>query len=192
MAHAYSLGNTSGAWNEALESLRSHRAGIAGFGVLMIVGGIAAAYYATAATIVSMTMLGVFLVVAAFLHIGQGIVSGNWSVFLIQVLVAALYLITGGLTLGQPLAVAEALTLMMAAFFMAAGFVRVVTAVVLQMPQWGSWVFSGVVTVILGIMVLNHWPASGLWVIGLFIGLDLVMNGAALVFLSSIIRRPAM
>ena len=189
MAHAYSQGTTSVNWSEALDSLRSHRGWIAGLGILMIIGGAAAAYYAVATTYLSINTLGILLIVAAFLHIGEGIASRHWSVFLIQSLVAVLYIITGALILGRPMLVAEALTLMMAAFFMANGLIKIVTAFVVQMPQWGSWVLNGVVTMILGIMVFNQWPASGLWVIGFFIGMDLMMNGAALVYLSSVIRR---
>jgi uncharacterized membrane protein HdeD (DUF308 family) len=36
----------------------------------------------------------------------------------------------------------------------------------------------------LGLLVLAQWPASGLWVIGLFIGIDLIFYGAAWIALA--------
>jgi uncharacterized membrane protein HdeD (DUF308 family) len=38
---------------------------------------------------------------------------------------------------------------------------------------------DGIITFVLGMLVLAQWPASGLWVIGLFIGIDLIFYGAA-------------
>jgi uncharacterized membrane protein HdeD (DUF308 family) len=38
---------------------------------------------------------------------------------------------------------------------------------------------DGIITFVLGMLVLVQWPASGLWVIGLFIGIDLIFYGAA-------------
>jgi uncharacterized membrane protein HdeD (DUF308 family) len=36
---------------------------------------------------------------------------------------------------------------------------------------------NGIVTVLLGIAIWQQWPASGLWVLGTFVGIDLIVNG---------------
>ena len=38
---------------------------------------------------------------------------------------------------------------------------------------------DGIIAIVLGLLVLAQWPTSGLWVIGLFIGIDLIFYGAA-------------
>jgi uncharacterized membrane protein HdeD (DUF308 family) len=43
---------------------------------------------------------------------------------------------------------------------------------------------DGLITFVLGVLVLAQWPASGLWVIGLFIGIDLIFYGAAWIALA--------
>jgi uncharacterized membrane protein HdeD (DUF308 family) len=43
---------------------------------------------------------------------------------------------------------------------------------------------DGIITIILGALVLAQWPASGLWVIGLFIGIDLIFYGLAWIALA--------
>jgi uncharacterized membrane protein HdeD (DUF308 family) len=37
---------------------------------------------------------------------------------------------------------------------------------------------------VLGLLILSAWPASGLWVIGLFIGIDLIFYGLAWIALA--------
>jgi len=51
------------------------------------------------------------------------------------------------------------------------------------LPGWGWQAADGVITSVLGVLVLAQWPASGLWVIGLFVGIDLVFYGFALIAL---------
>ena len=41
----------------------------------------------------------------------------------------------------------------------------------------------GAVTLALGISIWNKWPADALWVIGLFVGIDMLFNGWSLVML---------
>lgn len=56
------------------------------------------------------------------------------------------------------------------------------------MPGWGWQVLDGAVPVMLGILVLAQWPSSGLWVIGLFLGIDLIVYGPSLTALALKIR----
>ena len=62
----------------------------------------------------------------------------------------------------------------MAMFFLIGGLFQIVGSVALALPGWGWQVADGFITLVLGLLVLAEWPASGLWVIGLFIGIDLI------------------
>jgi uncharacterized membrane protein HdeD (DUF308 family) len=44
---------------------------------------------------------------------------------------------------------------------------------------------------LLGILVLAQWPVSGLWVIGLFVGIELVFYGVAWIALALDLRSMA-
>ena len=55
----------------------------------------------------------------------------------------------------------------------------------------GMVFFNGVVTFLLGAMIYANWPLSGLWVIGLFIGVDLILAGWSWVLLSLTARSKA-
>jgi uncharacterized membrane protein HdeD (DUF308 family) len=76
------------------------------------------------------------------------------------------------------------LTLIMAIYFMVIGILRIISALAMRFPSWGWVLFSGVITFILGIMIKSQWPATGLWVIGLFIGIDMIFSGWSYVMLS--------
>ena len=53
---------------------------------------------------------------------------------------------------------------------------------------WGWLLASGIVSVVLGWMIWAQWPASGLWVIGLLVGIQLLFTGWSLVMLALVAR----
>jgi uncharacterized membrane protein HdeD (DUF308 family) len=84
----------------------------------------------------------------------------------------------------NPVATAETLTLLIALLLMFGGIFRIVAALAVQFPHWGWLVLHGAVNLLLGIAIWRQWPWSGLWVIGLFVGIDLIFNGWSLVMLA--------
>src|SRR5262249_49756025 len=53
----------------------------------------------------------------------------------------------------------------------------IVAALSLRLPYWGWPVASGVLNLLLGILIWQQWPLSGLWVIGLFVGVGMIVAG---------------
>ena len=47
---------------------------------------------------------------------------------------------------------------------------------------------SGIITLLLGLMIWNEWPLSGVWVIGLFVGIDMFFYGGWFVSLALAVR----
>jgi len=78
--------------------------------------------------------------------------------------------------------------LLMGAFFLVAGLFELITPFVVSLPDWGWHALNGLITLLLGILVLAQWPVSGLWVIGLFVGISLIFNGAAWIALALDLR----
>ncbi len=54
---------------------------------------------------------------------------------------------------------------------------------------WGSILFSGIVTVLLGILLLAEWPISGAWALGTLVGMNLLFSGFAMISIGSAARR---
>lgn len=109
---------------------------------------------------------------------------GHWAGFFQHLLGAILFGVVGLMMVRRPVVTAEVLTIFMAVFFLVGGLFELVGAAAIGLPGWGWQVADGVITFALGLLVLAEWPASGLWVIGLFIGIDLIFYGAAWIALA--------
>src|SRR5262249_45264170 len=96
--------------------------------------------------------------------------------------------VLGALIVWRPLVTAEILTLLMGAFFLVAGLFQLITPFVVSLPDWGWHALNGVITLLLGILILVQWPVSGLWVIGLFVGIELIFYGGAWIVLALSLR----
>jgi uncharacterized membrane protein HdeD (DUF308 family) len=128
-------------------------------------------------TVVSMIFLGWILIFSGVLEIIHGIIRRQWKGFFINLLGGVLYAVAGFLILGHPRIAATKLSLLIAMVLMAAGIFRLVVAVTTAIQHRAWLVFNGVTSVMLSLSILNSWPASGLWVIGLFIGIDVIVDG---------------
>ncbi len=154
------------------------------FGIGVLVLGIAAVARAVTATVASMLFFGWLLVLASGIEIAQAVMVGHWAGFFLHLLAAVLFGITGLLMVTRPLISAEVATVFMAMFFLIGGLFQLVGAVAVVLPGWGWQAADGIITFVLGLLVLAQWPASGLWVIGLFIGIDLIFYGCAWIALA--------
>ena len=161
------------------------------FGIALMLLGAAAIFRSVAATVVSMLFFGWLLVIAAGIEIVQLIMVGKWAGQGLHVLAAVLFGVVGVLIVWRPVATAEILTLLMGAFFLVAGLFQLIEPFWIGLPGWGWHVFTGLITLVLGILVLAQWPVSGLWVIGLFVGIELIFYGAAWVALAWSFRNMA-
>ena len=158
------------------------------FGIGLVVLGVLAVARSVAATVVSMLFFGWLLVIAAGIEIVQAIMVGKWAGLYQHWLGAILFGVLGALIVWRPLVTAEILTLLMGAFFLVAGLFQLITPFVVSLPEWGWHVLNGIITLVLGILILAQWPVSGLWVIGLFIGIELIFYGVAWIALALDLR----
>ena len=158
------------------------------FGIALVLIGVLAIARAVAATVVSMLFFGWLLVIAAGIEIVQAIMVGKWVGLYHHWLGAILFGVLGALILWRPLVSAEIVTLLMGAFFLVAGLFQLITPIVVSLPEWGWHVLNGIITLVLGILILAQWPVSGLWVIGLFVGIELIFYGGAWIALALRLR----
>ena len=149
------------------------------FGIALVLLGALAIVRSVAATVVSMLFFGWLLLFAAGIEVVQAIMVGKWAGLFQHWLSAALFGVLGALIIWRPLVTAEILTLLIGAFFLVAGAFQLITPFVISLPEWGWHALNGLITFVLGILILAQWPVSGLWVIGLFLGIELVFYGAA-------------
>lgn len=103
------------------------------------------------------------------------------------------YLIGGIIILLRPDVGLISLTLLLAAMFLAGGVFRLAAAFALRTRSRALWLFAdAILTLLLGALIYLDWPGSSHWLIGTFVGVTLVFNGAAgLAFSLAVRGRPA-
>ena len=143
-------------------------------GVVCILGDVTATF----ATVLFFGWMLLFSGVVALIHAFR---TRTWSGFFLHLLSALLRGFTGYVLVRYPGAGAVSLTLVLAVFFVVGGMFRAVGAGMMQFPRWGWSVFSGLVSLGLGIMLLVQLPVSSVWFIGFAIGVDLIFDGASLI-----------
>jgi uncharacterized membrane protein HdeD (DUF308 family) len=170
-ASAHSLG-------EAIERLRGKWAAITAFGVLLVVLGFAALFFSLIATIATVTLNGVLFLIAGGAEIGIGMHSRGWGRFFLWVLGGLLYIAAGVLCIANPLLASVVLTLILGAGLIAAGLVRAYLATQLPEDQPRGLVFlAAFVTILLGLIIVTHWPLDSIFVLGTLLGVDLLFHG---------------
>jgi uncharacterized membrane protein HdeD (DUF308 family) len=147
------------------------------FGIALVALGAIAVARSVTATVVSMLFFGWLLILGCLVEIAQAVMVGHWAGFFVHLMAAVLFGVAGFVLVMRPVISAEVLTMVMALFFLVGGLFQLIGAGVVGMPGWGWQALDGVITIVLGVLVLMQWPASGLWVIGLFIGIDLIFYG---------------
>jgi len=172
----------------ALEELHRHWALFLSVGVALIALGIVATLTAGLSTIVAVDFFGWILVIA-----GAGVTlhafwAKRWSGFFLQLFSGLLYLVAGWMLATHGELSAIALTLVIAISFVVQGAFRIGAALSTRIDGWDGLLVSGIITLLLGLMIWNEWPLSGVWVIGLFVGIDMFFYGGWFVSLALAVR----
>lgn len=159
-------------------------------GILFVILGVIGLGHTVTVTVASVVFFGVLLLIGGAAQIVQVFFAHDGRSRLLSGAMALLYLVAGYWTITHPAAASAALTLMLGWLLVAIGVVRVAMALTLRGQAGWFWpVLSGILTIVLGAMVLAQWPASGLVIIGLFIAIDLLLNGWSLIVLALAARR---
>lgn len=155
---------------------------------LTFVGGLAIAY-PVAATVTTVELFGILLVLGGAVEVAGGLWAGRRNGFLLHILCGLLSAFLGIAILDRPLLGAAGYTLVLAVFFVASGLTRVVFALSRRFSGWGWVLLNGVIGVALGGAIWRELPEAALWVIGTFVGIDLVFNGLSWVMVAVAARR---
>jgi len=153
-------------------------------GALLIVLGAVASGMAVTTTIFSVVVLGWILLGAGVSLAVLSFITGKWSGFLLTLAAGVLSGIAGITMLRSPLSGAVAITLMVGTILVAVGIFRSVASIVMQFPSWGWSLFSGIVSLALGVLLLRDWQSASLWFLGFYVGIDLMIHGFSWIMFS--------
>ena len=179
----HSLGSSIG-------HLRARWGWFAALGLAFILAGaVAMGSRLVIATIASVLVTGIVMIVAGVAEIGIGMHMKSWGRLVLLSAAGALLVLAGIFCFANPPLAAGALTLLLGASLCATGLVRIYVAS--QMGADAPWriaILSGLVTFFLGVIIVAYWPINGPYVLGLFLAVDLVFYGVALLGLALQLR----
>src|ERR1700747_1261808 len=162
-----------------LAPLRAKWGWIVALGVVYAIAGFIALGSVVTATVASVFIVGIMMIIAGAAELINAFQIKSWGKFLIWALLGVLYIVAGFVTFENPLFAAVLLTLLLGASLVASGLVRVFLAFNMRREMPWIWVaFSAVITLLLGVLILARWPITSVYILGLFLGIDLVMAGA--------------
>jgi uncharacterized membrane protein HdeD (DUF308 family) len=162
---------------------------ILALGILFIVLGVACIAYDVTATFATVLVFGVMLFISGVAALFHAFVARNWTGSLLYLLSALLRGFTGYLLIRYPGAGAIAVTLVLASFFVVGGLFRIFGASMIKFPRYGWAVFSGCLSLLLGILLLFQLPVSSIWFIGFAIGVELIVEGISLIGFATAVHR---
>jgi len=151
-----------------------------GVGALLVLLGIVAIVAAFAVTLATVLLFGVLLLIAGVVQVVDALSSGRSQGFGIRLFAGILYAAVGGLIVVDPVKGAVGITVLLAAFFLVGGALKL--ALGLQ-AEFGWFVASGVLSLLLGLLIVFGLPEIGGWVIGLFLGIEFLFAGVSLISL---------
>lgn len=160
-----------------IDALRRNWAWFLFLGILLVILGTVAIALSYTTTLLSIFLIGVLLAAAGAAELVSSFWAKEWSGFLISLLGGLLYLVVGGIFLFKPIPAAAILTLLIGTLFLVSGIYKIVYSLWTRFQHWGWVFFSGLISTLLGVLILNDWPEASLWVIGLFVGIDLIVSG---------------
>lgn len=146
-------------------------------GVALVVLGCIALGSVVIASLATAIAIGALLLVGGVAETLGAFWCRGWSGFFLHLLSGVLSIVVGVLFLRAPADALLALTLLLSCLLMVNGIFKVIVALNYRFGAWGWPLASGVIDVALGVMIWQEWPASALWVIGLFVGISLVFRG---------------
>ncbi len=157
-------------------------------GIVTIVLGMLVIGVPLMGTLAAVWMLSVLLIAGGIGQLIGAFWARRWSGFFLALLTGILYLAVGILIVDQPLEAAASLTLLIASFLVVGGIFRIVASLTYRFEGWIWPLLNGVISLMLGIFIWRHWPADALWVIGLFVGIEMVLSGWTWVMLALAVR----
>jgi uncharacterized membrane protein HdeD (DUF308 family) len=148
-------------------------------GVVLILAGIFVLGDIALATLISTLFIGAMAIVAGAFEIIHAFWTKGWGGFVWQIVLGVLYVAFGIVLLNQPVSGALLLTYILGLMLMISGLVRAYLSVTHWHEAGWLMLLSGVFGILAGVVILTGFPMSGLWVLGLLLGIDLISHGAA-------------
>ena len=155
---------------------------------LLVLGIIAVVTPAVAGTAVVYVIGGVLLVSGAF-QLVQGLREKALSSKLLGIILGSITALCGGIVLAHPMLGLSTLAWVLAAFFVIEGIWKIIASFSFRSaPGWLAMLVSGILALVLAYLIFSDWPFSGIWAVGILVGVDLISTGVSMLALGMTLK----
>ncbi|HET6417497.1 MAG TPA: HdeD family acid-resistance protein [Polyangiales bacterium] len=165
---------------EMLGTIKRHAGVGTAVGILVVVAGILALLSPLVAGLAIAIAVGVLLIASGVSRLFLAFRMGSFGHGLLVFVLGALAIIIGGYMISRPGMALGTLTLVLAVYFAVDGVFQILWAFRLRpIKGWGWALFSGIVSLALGVMIWRQFPVSGVWAVGTLAGIQMVFGGSS-------------
>jgi len=151
---------------------------ILALGIVLVILGTIGLGMTAFLTLASVLYFGILLLVGGVAQIVHVFKARGWKSILLSLLIMVLYIVSGIVVIRNPVAASALLTLMFAGAIIGIGILRIVIG--FHLRGFGNWMWpivGGIIAILMGTVIIMGWPISGSWVIGLFVAIEMLLNG---------------
>jgi uncharacterized membrane protein HdeD (DUF308 family) len=172
-----------------MDTLQGHWGWFFGLGILLLFLGFIGLGMEIVLTIVSMYFFSALLLISGLSYFADAFKNKRWKGAVWHILIALLYLIGASIVFYDPLLASTLITAFLAWVLIIIGATRIAMSFSVRKTKGWGWIFfAGLISLILGVLILLKWPMSGLWVIGMFIAIDMIVSGWTYIFIALSLR----
>lgn len=147
-------------------------------GIALVIGGLILIAAPLATSIAVTILIAAVLFVGGLVQIYNAFKTQGSGSFLWNLITGLIAVIGGIVIYVNPLAGTFALTLVIAAIFIAQGISQILLALKLKPHEGWVWVLiAGLVSLAAGVMIWLELPSSAAWALGLLAGISILLNG---------------
>ena len=130
-------------------------------------------------TALTANLIGILLMFGCAFQLVKVFTITGWRSHLWYIIVAVAYGVAGYVFIAHPFKAAIAFTLFLGWAILIGGIFRTFLAFKLRHHKGAGWIlFSAAMSLILGGLIISQWPTTGLYILGLFLGIELIFAGA--------------
>jgi uncharacterized membrane protein HdeD (DUF308 family) len=162
-----------------------HWAWFVALGILLILAGAAAIAFPLVSTLAAKFALGWLFLFTGVVHVVHAFGTSGWRAFAYDLLIGLLFIAAGAYLAFFPFTGIITLTILLAALFIAEGYLEMMMAIRLRPHAGWYWpLLSGALAVAVGLLIGLQLPESSTWAIGLLVGVKLLVSGVSFVLLA--------
>jgi len=177
---------------EMLSTIKRHAGLGMALGIGIVIAGVLAIISPLIAGLSVTIAVGVLLIVSGVSRLFLAFKMGSFGRGLLMFVLGVVTLLAGGYLVARPGMGLATLTLVLAAYLFVDGVFQIIYAFRLRpIKGWGWTLFSGIASLVLGVMIWRQFPVSGMWAVGTLAGIHMIFAGSSIAALSRAARSEA-